>query len=90
MYEFSVFELWRQMELNSSYCLALISIEETQKSKKDKNRNCQETHLGLNQLNDGTDRRRVPHQDEEHPGNDPHLVPDFPRLCSGMLTYLWV
>ena len=45
---------------------------------------CEEPHLGLNQLNDGTDRRRVPLQDEDHPGNDPHLVPGFPHLCSGM------
>ena len=38
----------------------------------------------MSQLNDGIDRRRVSVQDEDHPGNDPHLVPDFPRLCSGM------
>ena len=40
--------------------------------------------LGLSQLNDGTDRRRFPLQDDNHPGTDPHLVPVFPRLCSGM------
>ena len=45
---------------------------------------CEEPRLGLNQLNDGTDRWRVPLHDEDHPGNDPHLVPVFPRLCSGM------
>ena len=42
-----------------------------------------EPRLGLNQMNDVTNRRRVPLQDEDHPGNDPHLVPGFPRLCSG-------
>ena len=26
----------------------------------------------------------VPLQDEDHPENDPHLVPGFPGLCSGM------
>ena len=45
---------------------------------------CEEPRLGLNHLNDGTDGRRVPLKDEEHPENDPHLVPDFPRLCSRM------
>ena len=39
--------------------------------------NCEEPRLGLNHLNDGTDRRRVSLQDEDHPGNDPHLVPAF-------------
>ena len=46
---------------------------------------CEEPRLGLNQLNDVTDRRRVPLQDEDHPGNDPHLVPAFSRLCFGTL-----
>ena len=51
---------------------------------------CEELRLGLSPLNDGTDRRRVPLQDEDHPGNDPHLVPGFPRLCSGRISYsLW-
>ena len=45
---------------------------------------CEETRLCLSQLNDGIDRQRVPLQDEDHHGNDPHLVPGFPRLCSGM------
>ena len=45
---------------------------------------CEEHRLGLSQLNDGIDRRRVPPQNEDHPGNDPQLVPGFPRLCSGM------
>ena len=45
---------------------------------------CKEPRLGLSQLNDGIDRRRVPLQDEDHLGNDPHSVPGFPRLCSGM------
>ena len=45
---------------------------------------CEEPLLGLIQINDGTDRRRVPLQDEDHPENDPHLVPGFPRLFSGM------
>ena len=40
--------------------------------------------LGLSQLKDGSDRLRVALQDEDHPANDPHLVPAFPRLCSGM------
>ena len=44
---------------------------------------CEEPPLGLSQLDDETDRRRVPLQDEDHPGNDPHLVPGFPHLCSG-------
>ena len=43
----------------------------------------EEPPLGLRQLNDEIDKRRVPLQDEDHPGNDPHLVPGFPRLCSG-------
>ena len=47
---------------------------------------CEEPRLSMNQLNDGTDRRRVSLQDEDHPGNDPRLVPGFPRLCSGMFT----
>ena len=38
----------------------------------------------MSQLNDRIDRRRVPLQDEDHLGNEPHLVPGFPRLCSGM------
>ena len=44
-----------------------------------------EVPLGLSQLNDVTERRRVPLQDEDHPGNDPHLVPRLLRLCSGMI-----
>ena len=40
--------------------------------------------MGLNHLNDGTHGRRVPLQDEDHPENDPHVVPGFPRLCSRM------
>ena len=42
--------------------------------------NCEEPCLRLSQLNDGIDRWRVPLQDEDHPGNDPHLVPGFPRM----------
>ena len=45
---------------------------------------CEEPGLCLSQLNDGIDRRRVPLQDEDHPGNDPDLVSGFPRLCSRM------
>ena len=45
---------------------------------------CEEPRLCVNQLNEGIERRRVPLQDEDHPGNDPHLVPGFPRLCSGL------
>ena len=44
---------------------------------------CDDPRLDLSQLNDETDRRRVPLQDEDHPENDPHMVPGFPRLCSG-------
>ena len=51
---------------------------------KTKHSGCDEPRLGLNQLNDGTDRRRIPLQDENHSGNEPHLVPGFPSLCSGM------
>ena len=50
----------------------------------EKRENCQECRLGLNQMKDGTDKRSVPLQDEDHRGNDPHLVSGFPRLCSGM------
>ena len=46
--------------------------------------NSEEPRLGVSQLNDGINRRRVPLQDEDHLGNDLHLVPGFPRLCSGM------
>ena len=45
--------------------------------------NCEEPRMGVSHLNDGTDRRIVPLQDEDHPGNNPLLVPGFPRLCSG-------
>ena len=48
-----------------------------------KHDDCEEPRLGLNQLNDGTDKRRVPLQDEDHPGNHHHLVPGFPTLCFG-------
>ena len=41
---------------------------------------CEKPCQGLNQLNDGTDKRRVPLQDEDHHGNDLHLVLGFPRL----------
>ena len=47
--------------------------------------NCEELRLVLNHINNGTDSRRVPLQDEDHPGNDPHVVPDFPPLCSGII-----
>ena len=49
----------------------------------------EEPPLSLNQLSDGTDRRSVPLQDEDHPGNDPHLVPGFPHLCSRMFPELF-
>ena len=42
--------------------------------------------MGLNQLNDGTDRLRIPLQDPKHSGNDPHLVPGFLRLRSRMFS----
>ena len=45
---------------------------------------CEEPRLGLNHLNSGNQRQRVPLQNEDYPGNNPHLVPGFPRLCSGM------
>ena len=54
------------------------------KTKNYKRRKCEEPRLCLSQSNDGIDRRRVPLQDEDDPGNDPPLVPAFPRLCSGM------
>ena len=47
---------------------------------------CEEPRLGPNLLIDGSDRRRIPLHDEDHPGNNPHLVLGFPRLCSGMFT----
>ena len=49
---------------------------------------CEEPCVGLNLLSDGTVTRRVPFQDEDHPGNDPQLVPGFPRLCSGRFPEL--
>ena len=45
---------------------------------------CEEYRLGLNRMSDGTDRRRIPLQDEDHSGHDPHLLPGFLCLCSGM------
>ena len=58
---------------------------------------CEEPHLVLNQLVDGTDRLKIPFQDEDYSGNDSHLVPAFQRLCSrmfrhgpGLCPYLWV
>ena len=56
---------------------------------------CEEPLLGLIHLNDGTDRRRVPLQNEDHPGNDllgswfsafvfrnvPGTVPERVRIC---------
>ena len=45
---------------------------------------CEEPRLDLSQLNDETDRRRVPLQHEDPLGIDPPLVPGFPRLCYGM------
>ena len=55
-----------------------------EKSVAFKQGRCEELLLCVSQLNDKVDRRRVPIQDEDHPGNNPHLVPGFPRLCSGM------
>ena len=46
--------------------------------------NCEKLRLYLNQLSDGTDRHRIPPQDEDHSGNDPHLVRGFPHLSSGI------
>ena len=45
---------------------------------------CEKLHLGLNELNDGTDRQKVPLQNEDHPGNEPSLFSCFPLFCSGM------
>ena len=45
---------------------------------------CKELRPGLNWLSDGTDRWRIPLQDEDNSGKNPHSVPGFPRLCSGM------
>ena len=53
-----------------------------EKSVAFKKGRCEEPLLCVSQLNDKIDRRRVPLQDEDHPGNDPHLVPGFLRLCS--------
>ena len=47
---------------------------------------CVEPRAGLNQMNDATDRRMVPLQDKDLPGNDPHLVSSFPRLYSGTVS----
>ena len=44
---------------------------------------CEEPLLGLNQSNDGIDRGSVPLKDEDHSGNDPHLIPGLLRLRSG-------
>ena len=38
--------------------------------------------LGLSQLSDGTDKRRIPFQDEDLSWNKPHLLPGFPSPCS--------
>ena len=46
--------------------------------------NCEEPRLGLNGMSNETDRGKIPLRVEDHSGNDPHLVPDFPHLCSGM------
>ena len=45
---------------------------------------CEEPRICHSHMNDGIDRRSVPLQDEDHLGNDPHLVPGFQRLCSGV------
>ena len=62
----SLFDLLPPCEDDSESLLELLSA-------------CEEPRLGLNQLKDGTVRRRDPLQDEDHPGNDPHFVPGFPR-----------
>ena len=45
---------------------------------------CERPRLSLNRLSDGTDRLRIPLQDGDRSGNDPQLVPRFPRPCSRM------
>ena len=72
-------------EDNSDFLLELLSpCEGDRESLRELLSPCEEPRLGLNQLNVGTDRRRVQLQDEDRSGNDSHLVPAFPRLCSGM------
>ena len=44
--------------------------------------NCEELRLYLNQLSDGTGRRRILLQDEDHSGNDPHSVSGLLRRRS--------
>ena len=57
----------------------------------------EELRLGLNQLNDRADRRRVPLYDDDHPGNDAHwfqvfhiCVSECSRNGSGVRPYLRV
>ena len=50
---------------------------------------CEEPRLGLNQLNDATDGRRAPLQDEDLPGSNPQSVPGFPRSCPGMFPEMF-
>ena len=57
---------------------------------------CEEPRLCLKQMINGTDRRKIPLQDEDHLGNDSLMVPGFPHLCSGsfwnssgVCLYLW-
>ena len=45
---------------------------------------CEEPRSGLNKLSDGSDRLRIPLQDDGYSGNDPHLVPGFQRLSCGL------
>ena len=47
------------------------------------NKRSEKPSVGLNQLNDGTNRRNVPLQDVDQPRNDPHLIPRFAHSCSG-------
>ena len=53
---------------------------------------CEEPRLGLNQLNDGPGRLRIPLQDENHSGNLVFYVgvPGCTRNGSGVCPYLWV
>ena len=65
--------------------LLVQSIDHNRKPDQTQSGRCsEELRLGMNQVNDGTNKPRVPFQDEDYPGNDPHLLPGFPRLCSEM------
>ena len=51
---------------------------------------CERSRLGLSQLDYWHDKQRTQLQDGDHSGNDPRLVPAFPRQCSGMFRRMSV